>query len=187
MLFTLSELLDIVIMTFIIGYIFKDIIPVRGHPHEITINYLQQMEYARFKFAVIAVAPAIILHELGHKFAALAFGIVATFHAAYGFLLFGLVMKLLNFPFIFFVPAYVSHGPATAFASIVIAFAGPLINGVLWFAARYAIRHRLISQRYYMLAAFTQYVNGFLFVLNMLPIPGFDGFHVVYGLAKILF
>ncbi len=185
MFVTLTEIFDIVVMTFIVGYIFKDILPIKEYPHTITIDYLQQLEYARFTFAVMAVAPAIILHELGHKFVALAFGVQATFHAAYGFLLFGLVMKLLNFPFIFFVPAYVSHGPTTVGAGIIIALAGPLVHGLLWLISRYSLQHKLVPRKYYLLAAFTKYINGFLFIFNMLPIPGFDGFHVMNGLMRL--
>lgn len=187
MLFTPQEIVDMVLMTFIIGYIFKDIIPEEKYPPIISLEYIQKQEYHRFIFAMIAVAPAILLHELGHKFAAMAFGIQATFHAAYGFLLMGLVLKVLQFPFIFFIPAYVSHGHTTILASMIIALAGPVIHACLWMGARFALAKKLIPQKYRMLAFFTQYINGFLFVLNMLPIPGFDGYHALSSIFSLLF
>ncbi|MBI4441552.1 M50 family metallopeptidase [Candidatus Woesearchaeota archaeon] len=185
MLFSIQELIDIVLMTVIVGYIFKDAFP-QEQPDVFTIESMQRRDYKRFMFAILAVAPAIILHEVGHKFAALAFGIPATFHAAYTFLLLGLLLKLLQFPFIFFVPAYVSHAPTTVGASIVIALAGPLVHGVLWLGSRTALQRKWLPRKYRMLAAFTQYINGFLFVFNMLPIPGFDGYHVLSGLLSFL-
>ncbi len=187
MLFSFQELIDMALMTFIIGYIFKDIIPRDKVPSVVSLEYLQKQEYLQFLFAMIAVAPAILLHELGHKFAALAFGIQATFHAAYGFLLMGLVLKVLQFPFIFFIPAYVTHGSTTVPAGVVIAFAGPLIHALLWMGARFALAKKLLPQKYRLLAFFIQYINGFLFVLNMLPIPGFDGYHVINGILTLVF
>ena len=185
MLLSPMEIIDMVVMTFIIGYIFKDVFPVQEQPTIIDIDYIQRVEYNRFWFAILAVAPAILLHELGHKFAAIAFGITATFHAAYSFLLLGLVLKVMNFPFIFFIPAYVSHGPTTVLAGTIIAFAGPLVNGILWLIARYSLNQRLVPKKYRTLMFFVQYINGFLFVLNMIPIPGFDGYHVLSGLMQL--
>jgi len=34
---------------------------------------------------------------------------------------------------------------------------------------------------------FTKYINGFLFIVNMLPIPGLDGFWVYTGLVSAFF
>jgi Zn-dependent protease len=34
---------------------------------------------------------------------------------------------------------------------------------------------------------FFKQINMFLFILNMIPIPGFDGFNVFYQLFKALF
>lgn len=183
MLFSLQELFDMVVMTAIIGYIFKDMFPEQRF---VSPEAFQVYEYTRFKSAMLAVAPAIILHELGHKFVALALGIQATFHAAYGFLLFGLVLKLFHFPFIFFVPAYVSHIPTTVLAGFFIALAGPMVHAMLWLTAKILLSYGALPKKYMTLAFFTQYINGMLFILNMLPIPGFDGYHVFSALFQLL-
>lgn len=187
MLFSIQEIIDMFLMTFIVGYIFKDAFPSEEHPAVISIDYLQQQEYRRFVFAVLAVAPAILLHEMGHKFAAFAFGINATFEAAYSFLLIGALLKALGFPFIFFVPAYVRIlGRTTPMADISIALAGPLLHAIVWAGARYALHKKMVPKKYRLLVFFTKYINGFLFVLNMLPIPGFDGFHVLSGIFRMV-
>ena len=83
--------------------------------------------------AILVTAPAIILHELMHKLVALGFGLEATFHAAYVWLGIGVILKLLNVGFIFFVPGYVSiAGLATPLQSALIAFAGPGTNLFLY-------------------------------------------------------
>jgi len=41
------------------------------------------LSWKDFKFAIIITAPAVILHELAHKFVAMAMGLTATFHAWY--------------------------------------------------------------------------------------------------------
>lgn len=184
MLFTFGEIIDIILMTAIIGYIFKDIF--RNKPR-ITYDPLKATKSnENFWFAAISVGLSIVLHELGHKFIAMYFGLQATFHAAYGFLGLGVLLKLMNFGFIFFVPAYVSHPATLPIYSAAIAFAGPAVNGLLWLLCGYLISHNLVQKKYLPLIHFTKYVNGFLFIVNMLPIPGLDGSHVLNGLLAYL-
>ncbi|MBI5389589.1 M50 family metallopeptidase [Candidatus Woesearchaeota archaeon] len=197
MLFTLKELFDIIIMTLAVGYIFKDMFIMRRQAthHYDPLEYYRQPSGSNFKFAIIAAAPAIILHELGHKFTALAFGMSAEFHAAYFWLLLGVVLKLINFGFIFFVPAYVQWGcptdaclamvQANPWVGSVIAFAGPAINGLLWLGAWIALRQKWVAKKYVPLVIIMKYINGFLFIFNLLPIPGFDGFHFFKGLVSL--
>ena len=113
-LLTGREIIDIIIMTLGVGFIFKDIfvvhkIPV-GEKYDPLLHRPNRME--NLKLAVLITAPAVIFHELAHKFAALYYGLEATFHAAYGWLGFGILLKLLNSGFIFFVPGYVTHSSA---------------------------------------------------------------------------
>tara|TARA_Y100000034_G_scaffold20219_2_gene23047 strand:+ start:11596 stop:12198 length:603 start_codon:yes stop_codon:yes gene_type:complete len=197
MLFTPIELLDIVIISLAIGYIFKDFIKVKHHAkyHEDPIKFYQQnVKLSNFKMAVMITAPTIILHELGHKFMAISFGMIAQLKAAYGFLGLGVLLKLLNFGFIFFVPAYVSWGCPSQECVLVlqqnpwigslIAFAGPLLNGILWLICYFAIKSSYIKPKYKPMIGLTKRINGFLFVFNLLPIPMFDGWHVVSGLVR---
>lgn len=135
--------------------------------------------------AALISAPGIILHELGHKFVALGFGLDATFQIPIFWLAIGIVLSLVNAPFLFFVPAYVSIGAgATPLQSMLIAFAGPTMNGLLYLIARLALSKMTLSHRSAMLWTMTRKINGFLFLFNLIPIPPFDGFSVLAGLLR---
>ena len=183
MILSLKELFDIVVMTAILGIIFQDLF--RRFKNPFSLYGKPSFDWQGFKFATAAIAPAVILHELGHKFIAMGFGLSATFNAAYGWLGFGLVLKLLNVGFIFFVPAYVSiHGEATALTYSIIAFAGPAMNLILWMGAKYVLDKKLVKTKYLSFIYLTKQINMFLFIFNMLPIPGFDGFKVYQNLLQ---
>jgi Zn-dependent protease len=169
MLFTLNEVLDVLIMTVGVGYIFMDIFKIPKLAH---------FNWRGFWLSCLVTAPGIILHELGHKFIALTFGAQAVFHAAYKFLALGIILKLISSPFIFFVPGYVSITPLPAVQSAFVAFAGPAVNGLLYLAAVIALQKQR-SPKWQLFWCITRRLNGFLFLFNMLPIPGFDGFHVI--------
>ncbi len=181
MIFTLRELLDVVIMTLAVGYIFMDMF--RRHPVGFDKN--------AFLFACAVTAPALIVHELAHKFVALSFGLEATFHAAYFWLVLGIVMKMLRFGFIFFVPAYVSIGAAGAtvapLASALVAFSGPFLNFILFVGSWLMLKQKRMKHSTYVLLQVTKQINLFLFIFNMLPIPFFDGMKVYQGLFQVLF
>jgi len=178
-IFTLKELFDVLIMTVVVGYIFMDMFRS------------QQFGFDKkaFLFACLVTGPALILHELGHKFVALGFGLDATFHAAYFWLIFGIVLKMLRFGFIFFVPAYVSigNGAVTPLASALIAFAGPGINLALFLLAWALLKQKKMKKSTFIFLQVTKQINLFLFIFNMLPIPPFDGFKVYQGLFQTLF
>lgn len=203
MMFSFTELVDVIIMTLALGFIFKDVFLPRmrnvihtreydplaryrqGHGRRSSMSYLEN----GFVLAMIITAPAIIFHELGHKLLAIYFGANAVFNAAYFWLGLGVALKMLNFGFIFFVPAYVSISGAgitdAQFAAI--AFAGPAVNLLLFAAARYVIKNKQLYKRFHKYAAIismTAKINLFLFVFNMLPIPGFDGWKVFAGLLS---
>ncbi len=186
-LFTFSEIFDIIAMTIVVGYIFKDLFK---KPAEEDYDPLKRFKAGfnadDFKFAIMVTAPAIIIHELGHKFVALGFGLQAQFHAAWFFLGLALMMKLMNFGFIFIVPAYVSIiGNATPIEGSLIAFAGPAVNLILWLFAAFALKRKLLDKKYNAALFLTSRINMFLFIFNMLPIPGFDGSQVFMGLVKV--
>jgi len=138
---------------------------------------------------MLVTAPAIILHEFGHKFVAIAFGATAVFKAAYTFLILGIVMKFLNFGFLFFVPAYVTYSTVgiTYFQSALIAFAGPFVNLVLWLGAKLILKKSNLKGWKKQALFLTSKVNMFLFIFNMLPIPMFDGFHFFKNLILTFF
>jgi len=150
-------------------------------------------DWQAFKFAVVVTAPALILHELFHKFAGLYYGLSASFNAAYFFLGIGVALKLMRFPFIFFVPAYVSIACKSASciltpsSSALIAFAGPFANLLLFAGAWALLKYGNLSHKWKAIAHITKQINLILLVLNLLPIPGFDGFKVYTGLWQAFF
>lgn len=180
-MFTLSELIDVVFMTLGVGYIFVDMFKRQIEDYDPL--HAQKFSRSDLSFACLVTAPAVILHELMHKLVALFFGLSATFHAAYGWLAFGVVMKWLNTGLVFFVPGYVSiSGMTTPIESAAIAFAGPATNGILYLIASYMVKtHHKKSDHVYFWAL-TQRINGFLFLFNMIPFAFFDGAKVFGGL-----
>jgi Zn-dependent protease len=198
MVFSGREIFDIVLMTLVIGFIFKDAFPRRPKVEVIPpegydpLKNMRRFKWDDFWFAVAVVAPSIILHEFGHKFSALSFGLSAEFHAAYTWLAVGLILKLISFGFMFFVPAYVSiAGMGTPLEYAIIAFAGPLINLVLWLGSAALLKSKRLKRKMhhdvYHVLFLTSKINMFLFIFNMLPIPGFDGWGFFSNLFELLF
>ena len=179
MIFSIRELFDVVIMTLAVGYIFMDMF--RKEPYG--------FDKKAFMFACLVTAPALIFHELAHKFVALSFGLEATFHAAYFWLLLGIVLKMLRFGFIFFVPAYVSIGGTAInpLASALIAGAGPFLNLLLFVTAWLLLKQKRIKHNTYVFLQVTKQINLFLFIFNMLPIPFFDGMKFYQGIFQTVF
>ncbi|MEM4263791.1 MAG: hypothetical protein QW666_02760 [Candidatus Woesearchaeota archaeon] len=187
MILSFREIIDVAVMTVIVGYIFMDLF--RFHKEEIITGF----DWQGLKFACLVTAPALIFHELSHKFVALAYGLEATFHAAYTWLGFGIILKLLHTGFIFFVPAYVSIGCATQPCNLeplsmsAIAVAGPAANLLIFLICLLLLKYAKLSRTTRIILYITKQINLFLFIFNMLPIPGFDGFKVYQGLWKAFF
>ncbi|MEM3127165.1 MAG: hypothetical protein QW331_03815 [Candidatus Woesearchaeota archaeon] len=181
---SLRELIDVVIMTLGVGFIFSDIF-VPGYLHQ---RNKFGINVEGLKFAIIVTAPAVIFHELAHKIFGLIYGMVATFHAAYTWLAVGILLKLANFPFIFFVPGYVEiTGIGTPLQMSIVAFAGPGLNLALWLGSGWALKNNKVSHKHLRAAILTREINKFLFILNMLPLPLFDGWKVYSGIWQTLF
>lgn len=189
------EVFDIVLMTALIAYLFNDLV---------RINNTDTL-WTRFKRAAIIISPAIVLHELAHKFSAMAFGLEAVFHAFYAnsttLFLGGIAIlaKLTNFGLVFLVPGYVQICPmggscSTLLASnplwgSIIAFAGPAVHLTLWLLGIYMLqekRAKKLSENKLLFWSINKRINMFLFILNMLPIPGIDGWHVYTGIIGAL-
>lgn len=174
---SLREVFDIILMTVAVGFIFMDLPSGRR----------QMAGWQRFKIAMLMTAPAVVLHELAHKFVGLAVGLVTEFHAAYVWLVIGIVLKIVQSPLLFFVPGYVSIycvqpcsvGPLQ---QAVTAVSGPLVNLVLWLGAAYVLKKKRLSYRRMVIFFVTKQINMFLFFFNMLPFPIFDGFKFYQGL-----
>ncbi len=184
-------------MTLVVGFIFSDAFrrPVSANYDPLKQSY-SRFDWQTIKFAIIITAPAIILHEIFHKMTAIYFGLDATFNAAYFWLILGLVLKLVNFGFIFFVPGYVQIGCSSVncnFSPLInslIAFAGPFLNMVLWLGSWLILKSKAKftrNRRTYAILYLTQQINMFLFIFNMIPLPFFDGFKVFDGIIRALF
>ncbi len=185
-LFSLQEIIDMAVMILAVGFIFKDSFIMPKKDYDPLLNPRGSFDSDAFKFAIIATAPAIALHELSHKFVALAAGIPATFHADYIWLGLGVIIKLLSFPFIFFVPGFVSTAGGAPIDRALISFAGPAVNLALWLGAEVLIRANKVNHRYLPIVFATKHINMFLFIFNMLPIPFLtDGWHFFYSLFQI--
>ena len=190
-LITIGEIIDLVLMTAFVGYIFSGMIPVRRENYDPLIHYKSGFDFERLKFAIMATAPAIIVHELAHKFVALGFGLSATFYAFYRSsftLMLGIlavISKLTGFGFVFVVPGFVGiSGSGTNLQFALAAFAGPFVNLVLWLGSWYLLKNKIYRKKHYLLLLLTQRINMFLFIFNMLPIPGFDGYKFLIELIR---
>lgn len=186
MLLSFNEIADMVFMSLIVGFIFMDWLE-KFRPKEdydpLKASY--GFNWNSLLFSAAIVAPAIILHELAHKFLAMSFGLTATFQAAYFYLALGVLMKFM-FGFAFFVPAYVSIlGSATNIQYGLVAFAGPLMNAILWGVCALIVKKKLVKRKYIPGFFLASKINMFLFVFNMLPIPGFDGSKVFSALLGL--
>ncbi|MBI4141929.1 M50 family metallopeptidase [Candidatus Woesearchaeota archaeon] len=185
MLISLKEVIDIIIMTVAVGFIFMDVWRQFGFFRSL---YHVGFHWRALWLGCLVTAPALIFHELMHKFTALSFGLSATFHASYFWLGFGVLLKLLHSPFLFFVPAYVSIGCSTGncvlspIHSAVVAFAGPFANLIIFLIARQWLKQRRLPMKKRVVLYVTKQINLFLFIFNMLPFPLFDGFKVYQGL-----
>ena len=188
MILSIKEIVDIIIMTLAVGYIFMDIFKIRRKE-----VFTGKFDWQSLKYACLITAPALILHEFAHKLFALGYGLEPVFHAAYIWLAIGISLKLLRTGFIFFVPAYISIcEPGTVcniskFGFAMIALAGPVTNFALFLGSLLILKFfdDKLSDNARMLLYFTKQINLLLFVFNMLPLPGFDGLKVYQGLFGI--
>jgi len=175
MFISAKEVFDIIVMTFAIGFIFSGFI---GKKRFAVFNWQD------IKYSMIVAAPAVVLHELSHKFVAMAFGATAVLHAPYFMYLIVILLRLIRFPILFFVGGYVSHSPLPALDSSLVALAGPLMNLFLWILALALLKNKTFSNYYHYLIPMAK-LNMFLFIFNMLPVPGFDGYWFLKGLFSV--
>ncbi|PIO00318.1 hypothetical protein COT72_01275 [archaeon CG10_big_fil_rev_8_21_14_0_10_43_11] len=166
-MFSLAELFGIAISSIGVTYIFSGLIPG------------QMKDKERFKLSALIAIPSLLLHEFAHKFVAIAFGMSATYHANFWGLFIGVALKTMGLP-IFFVPAYVSISAFTATKTglILTGLAGPALNGFL-FAITYPLEKYMKTRNQHILLYVTRQINMWLLILNLLPIPGTDGFNAL--------
>ena len=177
MVFTGVEIFEIIVTIFIVGFIFEKLF-------QLPAPFKEQSTLKRTLLSSLILSPGIILHELGHKFVALAFGCSATYQMSFFGLLIGVILKLIDFPFFFFIPAYVSISSIPSrIAYFFIAIAGPLVNAGLFLFFWTFLKLRKVRGRRAFYFFIASRMNLYLFILNLLPIPGTDGYQ---ALAAIL-
>ena len=184
---SLAEFFRIVVMTLALGYIFSGFMPLK---RKNILDYYRKsrfsIDWEEMKFAIIVTAPAVVLHELGHKFVAMAMGYSAEFFTSYLGLALGVFLKVVGSPFIIFIPGYVSIGDAPVLASGIIALAGPMVNLLLWVIATIMAKTMVLKRKTTMIMMLTKRSNGILFIFNMIPLGLFDGGKVLGAITSIL-
>ena len=207
-MFTINEIIDILGMTLFTGILFSDtfrkpkITPeFEGIPD---INSYSRFNWEDIKYAALIIAPGIILHELAHKFTALALGNQATFMAFYrspslrnlGFL--ALLLKFLGFGFIFLVPGFVVHSRTDPLSSAIISISGPIVHLFMWLGSIYLLKSENLRKILFgkkKLSPSTANaifqsgrINKFLLFFNLLPIPffGTDGYQFLRDIIIVI-
>ncbi len=188
-IFSLAEIIRLLIMTAALGYIFMGYIKSPTTLTHTLLSGKKSFDWESFKFAALVTAPGIILHEMGHKFVGLFLGVKTEFFASYFGLFLGIFLKWINSPFIIFAPGYVSlSGTMTEFQRFATAFAGPAMNLVLFLGAFIILHRKKILTRNQAIALhLTKQINLFLFLFNLIPLPPFDGYAIFTSLFRIIF
>jgi Zn-dependent protease len=186
--FTGTEIIEIAITVFAIGFIFAGFIKKRTH-YDIE-ELLEGYSWKKFfnwediKFSTAIVAPAIIFHELGHKFVGLALGYASYYKMSSFGLGLGVFLRIIGSRFLFFLPGYVVVPAADKIDMAIIAFAGPAVNLIL-LAISWAMLESGKFKKYSRALWISKQINLWLFIFNMIPIPPLDGSKVLAGLLSI--
>jgi len=182
MIITLKEVFYSLAITTALAYIFMDLI--RPKNTEFFIYQKKGFDWDTFKFAAIIAAPGVILHEFGHKFAALAFGYTASFEVFWFGLIIGIFLKIIHSPFLILAPGYVTLPMiANPLHISIIAFMGPFVNLVLWLGSWFILNSKIKLKRGQAEFLYlTKQINMILFIFNMIPFPPLDGYKVLSGL-----
>lgn len=198
MIIGIMEIVDILLMTFAIGFIFSDVFARFMHHESAYPVYRRGFDWKAIKFGAIVAAPAVVLHEVGHKVVGMIFGLTPVIHASYFGLGLGVLLKLVQFPFIFFIPGYASlcegqdYLQCSAFLdanpliNAAIAFGGPLMNLLMWIFATLAVKNKWFDRKYFIPLVVVKQMNMFLFFMNMIPLWFFDGATVFGGIIQYI-
>lgn len=125
----------------------------------------------------VIIAPAFVLHELGHKFVSQKFGFNAEYKMWTQGLLFALLVTIVSGgSFIFVAPGAVYFGGGMKSASLEetakIGLAGPLVNLMLvGIFGSFAVLSSSFSQ----IGFYGAYVNAWLAIFNLIPFGPLDG------------
>lgn len=189
---TSGEIIDLFVITIAIGYIFSKLFHRQPTEDYDPLKFYQKNSIIEdIKYGAIIAAPAVILHEFAHKFVAMAFGATATLHAPdlfgipYGWYILIIILIHMNFPIVFLIGAYVSHTALPPLQSALVSISGPLANLLIWLGCKIAIKNKWIHRKHYRTVGLMAKLNMFLFVFNILPLPGFDGWNFLNALMHL--
>jgi Zn-dependent protease len=190
MIFGVWELIQIAITVLAIGFIFAGFIKKPRTHYDLEEmfggnRFRKFFNWEDIKFSTYIVAPAIILHELGHKFAGLALGYSSYYEMSSFGLGLGVFLRLVGSRFLFFLPGYVVIVGATKLDMALIAFAGPLVNLIL-LGVSWAMLESGKFRKHARALWISKQINLWLFIFNMIPIPPLDGSKVLAGLLALL-
>ncbi len=184
-LITFLEILKLAATSLVLGFIFMGLFS-RKPKTVYDMMHKKRFRWEDLWFATLIAAPAVVLHELAHKFVAMSFGYSASFEIFYFGLGLGLVLRLINSPFLIIAPGYVTIPgmvDSLPFVYRLIAFAGPLTNLVLWGVSFIVIKTKkdTLSHSSLNFWLMTRNINLMLFIFNMIPFDPFDGAKVFFG------
>lgn len=170
-MFTILELVQILITILALSYIFQDLF----------LKEEKIFNKEALLYSSVLSTLSVISHEMAHKFTAISLGFKATYHASLIGLSLGIILRTFHLP-IFFIPAYVSiPANAPALSNALIGISGPLSNLSL-FLVVHLIR-RFKSSRFLEVIG---KINLLLFLFNMIPFPGTDGYHFFSSLIRMI-
>lgn len=185
MFITISEIIAVLAMTFGIGYIFSGYF--KRSPDEDPLSYYTKNSvWEDTKFASMIAAPPLVFHELAHKLVAMGFGAEAVLNAPYMMYAIVVLLKTIGFPLLFFVGGYVSHTPLPAFPSALVSIAGIATNFLIWGICVFLVKKKIVPRKYYSIVIPMGKLSLFLGIFNLIPIPGFDGYHFITALFSML-
>ncbi len=129
--------------------------------------------------ALVAVVTGFMLHELAHKFTAMHYGMWSEFRASGSGLVMTLVLALLA-GIVFAAPgAVVIFGRPDKKENGIISAAGPLTNIFVSAIALAALVLAPLSGYIALIVYYMAFINAFLALFNLIPIPPLDGSKVV--------
>lgn len=187
-MFTVTELIHIGITIVAIGFIFSGYIKKpRVHYEDLFGGgrYHNLFNWGDIKFSTAIVAPAIILHELAHKFAGFTLGYASYYEMFPMGLGLGVLLRVIGSSFLLFAPGYVVVPAADVIHMGMIAFAGPATNLVLFFGSWWAIESGKFKKHNRALWISKQ-INLWLFIFNMIPFGPLDGAKVLRGVLALI-
>ena len=174
--FSNRELLDLLVAWLALGVAFM--VFFAGGP-----NAVLRMAASGFGTLLTALVVSLVtagigflLHELGHKVAAVRFDNIAAFRADYGMLFVAVMSAMLGF--LFAAPGAVHHrGRLTDRQHGLVALAGPAVNLVLTavFVPVFLLGNALGMELLALVGARGLAVNLFLAAFNMVPLGPLDG------------